>query len=59
MKRLIILLLILHPSSFTLQRLLAQPHVEEAFRALVLEANEGQMPEERLMEGAQTPALHS
>ncbi|MBQ6189193.1 MAG: hypothetical protein IJK45_03360 [Bacteroidaceae bacterium] len=51
MKRLIILLLILHPSSFTLQRLLAQPHVEEAFRALVLEANEGQMPEERLMEG--------
>ena len=51
MKRLIILLLILHPSSITLQRLLAQPHVEDAFRALVLEANEGQMPEERLMEG--------
>lgn len=51
MKRLIILLLILHPSSFTLHRLLAQPHVEAAFKALVLEANEGQMPEERLMEG--------
>ncbi|MBP1531637.1 MAG: hypothetical protein ILA39_05885 [Bacteroidaceae bacterium] len=51
MKRLIILLLILTPSSFTLHRVMAQPHVEAAFRALVLEANEGQMPEERLMEG--------
>lgn len=51
MKRIIILLLFLLPSSFTLQCLWAQPHVEAAFRALVLEANGGQMPEERLAEG--------
>lgn len=53
MKRLIILLLILHPSSFTLHRLLAQPHVEAAFRALVLEANGGTMPEENLNENGE------
>ena len=51
MKRIILLLLFLLPSSFTLQCLWAQPHVEAAFRALVLEANHGQMPEERLAEG--------
>ena len=48
MKRLIILLFILHPSSFTLHRLWAQPHVDEAFRTLALAANpEGKLNTER------------
>ena len=57
MKRLITILLIfnLQCSIFNGQwsmvnGLRAQPHVEAAFRALVLEANHGEMPEERLNE---------
>ena len=48
MKRLVFLLLIVNCQLSIVNSLWAQPHVDAAFRALALEANHGEMPEEKV-----------